>query len=165
MAADSTVPVLGFYVNGKWERPEGCTFGMVTNPATGATIAEAPYAGEADIDRAVRAAHGAFGKWREVAVVERVQPLYRYKTLLEKHHAELAGILTRENGKTAEDARAEVRRSIQMVEVACGMPSLMMGDSLNDVAQGIDCKTIRQPIGVCAGITPFNFPAMVPMWM
>ncbi|MGB7718723.1 MAG: CoA-acylating methylmalonate-semialdehyde dehydrogenase [Bryobacteraceae bacterium] len=165
MAADSTVQVPGFYVNGKWERPEGCTFGMVTNPATGATIAEAPYAGEADIDRAVRAAHGAFGKWREVAVVERVQPLYRYKTLLEKHHAELAGILTRENGKTAEDARAEVRRSIQMVEVACGMPSLMLGDSLNDVAQGIDCKTIRQPIGVCAGITPFNFPAMVPMWM
>ena len=165
MATDSTVQVPGFYVNGKWERPEGCTFGMVTNPATGATIAEAPYAGEADIDRAVRAAHGAFGKWREVAVVERVQPLYRYKALLEKHHAELAGILTRENGKTAEDARAEVRRSIQMVEVACGMPSLMLGDSLNDVAQGIDCKTIRQPIGVCAGITPFNFPAMVPMWM
>ncbi len=165
MATDSTVQVPGFYVNGKWERPEGCTFGMVTNPATGATIAEAPYAGEADIDRAVRAAHGAFGKWREVAVVERVQPLYRYKALLEKHHAELAGILTRENGKTAEDARAEVRRSIQMVEVACGMPSLMLGDSLTDVAQGIDCKTIRQPIGVCAGITPFNFPAMVPMWM
>src|ERR1019366_892476 len=165
MAADSTVQVLGFYVNGKWERPEGCVLGTVTNPATGATIAEAPYAGEADIDRAVRAAHGAFLKWREVAVVDRVQPLYRYKALLEKHQAELAGILTRENGKTAEDARAEVRRMIQMVEVACGMPSLMMGDSLNDVAQGIDCKTIRQPIGVCAGITPFNFPAMVPAWM
>jgi malonate-semialdehyde dehydrogenase (acetylating)/methylmalonate-semialdehyde dehydrogenase len=165
MAADSTVQVLGFYVNGKWERPEGCVLGTVTNPATGATIAEAPYAEEADIDRAVRAAHGAFLKWREVAVVDRVQPLYRYKALLEKHQAELAGILTRENGKTAEDARAEVRRSIQMVEVACGMPSLMLGDSLNDVAQGIDCKTIRQPIGVCAGITPFNFPAMVPMWM
>jgi malonate-semialdehyde dehydrogenase (acetylating)/methylmalonate-semialdehyde dehydrogenase len=165
MAANSTVQVLGFYVNGKWERPEGCVLGTVTNPATGATIAEAPYAEEADIDRAVRAAHGAFLKWREVAVVDRVQPLYRYKALLEKHQAELAGILTRENGKTAEDARAEVRRSIQMVEVACGMPSLMLGDSLNDVAQGIDCKTIRQPIGVCAGITPFNFPAMVPMWM
>ena len=165
MAANSTVQVLGFYVNGKWERPEGCVLGTVTNPATGATIAEAPYAKEADIDRAVRAAHGAFLKWREVAVVDRVQPLYRYKALLEKHQAELAGILTRENGKTAEDARAEVRRSIQMVEVACGMPSLMLGDSLNDVAQGIDCKTIRQPIGVCAGITPFNFPAMVPMWM
>jgi malonate-semialdehyde dehydrogenase (acetylating)/methylmalonate-semialdehyde dehydrogenase len=137
----------------------------VTNPATGATIAKVAYADEAGIDRAVRSSHEAFLKWREVPVVDRVQPLYRYKTLLEKHHAELAGILTRENGKTADDAKAEVRRSIQMVEVACGMPSLMMGDSLNDVAHGIDCKTIRQPVGVCAGITPFNFPAMVPMWM
>src|ERR1039457_4688901 len=165
MATDSTVETLGFYVGGKWERPQGCTLGTVTNPATGATIAEVPYAGEADIDGAVRSSHEAFLKWREVPVVERVQPLYRYKALLEKHQAELAGILTRENGKTADDARAEVRRSIQMVEVACGMPSLMLGDSLNDVAHGIDCKTIRQPIGVCAGITPFNFPAMVPMWM
>jgi malonate-semialdehyde dehydrogenase (acetylating)/methylmalonate-semialdehyde dehydrogenase len=137
----------------------------VTNPATGATIAKVAYADEAGIDRAVRAAHKAFLKWREVPVVDRVQALYRYKALLEKHTVDLAGILTRENGKTAEDARAEVRRAIQMVEVACGMPSLMMGDSLNDVAHGIDCKTIRQPIGVCAGITPFNFPAMVPMWM
>src|ERR1035437_6875063 len=165
MATNSTVENLGFYVNGKWERPQGCTLGTVTNPATGATIAEVPYAGEAEIDGAIRAAHEAFPIWREVPVVERVQPLYRYKALLEKHQAELAGILTRENGKTADDARAEVRRSIQMVEVACGMPSLMLGDSLNDVAHGIDCKTIRQPIGVCAGITPFNFPAMVPMWM
>jgi malonate-semialdehyde dehydrogenase (acetylating)/methylmalonate-semialdehyde dehydrogenase len=82
-----------------------------------------------------------------------------------KHANEVAAILTRENGKTADDAKAEVRRAIQMVEVACGMPSLMMGDSLNDVSAGIDCKTIRQPMGVCAGITPFNFPAMVPMWM
>ena len=98
-------------------------------------------------------------------MVDRVQVLYRYKTLLEKHADDLAAILTSENGKTADDARMEVRRAIQMVEVACGMPSLMMGDSLNDVAAGIDCKTIRQPIGVCAGITPFNFPAMVPMWM
>ena len=165
MATNSTVEVLGFYVNGRWERPRGCTLGAVTNPATGAIIAEVAYAGEAEIDGAVRAAHEAFLKWREVPVVDRVQPLYRYKALLEKHQAELAGTLTRENGKTIEDARAEVRRSIQMVEVACGMPSLMLGDSLNDVAQGIDCKTIRQPIGVCAGITPFNFPAMVPMWM
>src|SRR5579872_4727318 len=133
--------------------------------ATGATIAEAPFADESDIDRAVRSAHDAFLKWRDVPVVDRVQVLYRYKTLLEKHAEEVARLLTRENGKTLDDAKAEVRRMIQMVEVACGMPSLMMGDSLNDIAQGIDCKTIRQPIGVCAGITPFNFPAMVPMWM
>jgi malonate-semialdehyde dehydrogenase (acetylating)/methylmalonate-semialdehyde dehydrogenase len=98
-------------------------------------------------------------------VVDRVQVLYRFKALLDEHAVEVAGILTRENGKTAEDSKMEVRRAIQMVEVACGMPSLMMGDSLNDVAREIDCKTIRQPVGVCVGITPFNFPAMVPMWM
>jgi malonate-semialdehyde dehydrogenase (acetylating)/methylmalonate-semialdehyde dehydrogenase len=94
-----------------------------------------------------------------------VQVLYRFKALLEEHAVEVAAVLTRENGKTAEDSKMEVRRAIQMVEVACGMPSLMMGDSLNDVAREIDCKTIRQPVGVCVGITPFNFPAMVPLWM
>ena len=137
----------------------------VTNPATGAVLAEIPYAAAEDVDRTVRAAHEAFLKWREVPVVDRVQPLYRFKTLLEQHSAEVAALLTSENGKTADDARAEVRRAIQMVEVACGMPSLTMGDSLHDVAKDIDCQTIRQPIGVCAGVTPFNFPAMVPLWM
>src|SRR5579871_5039182 len=165
IATESKVETVSFYINGAWEKPEGRTLQAVTNPATGATLAEVPYASEADVDRAVRTAHEAFLKWREVPVVDRVQVLYRYKTLLEKHADEIAGTLTQENGKTIDDAKAEVRRMIQMVEVACGMPSLMMGDSLNDVAAGIDCKTVRQPIGVCVGITPFNFPAMVPLWM
>ena len=165
IATDATISLVSFYINGAWERPVGRSGGTVVNPATGAAIAEVPYAQQDDVDRAVRAAHDAFLKWRDVPVVDRVQVLYRYKALLEKAAGELAAILTRENGKTASDAKAEVRRAIQMVEVACGMPSLMMGDSLNDIAAGIDCKTIRQPIGVCAGITPFNFPAMVPMWM
>lgn len=128
-------------------------------------IAEVPYAGADEVDRAVRAAHQAFLEWREIPVGDRVQPLYRFKDLLEKHAAELARLLSTENGKTLDDATAEVRRAVQMVEVTCGMPSLMMGDSLENVARGIDCHTIRQPLGVCAGITPFNFPAMVPMWM
>jgi malonate-semialdehyde dehydrogenase (acetylating)/methylmalonate-semialdehyde dehydrogenase len=165
IATESKVETVSFYINGAWEKPEGRSMRAVTNPATGAALAEVPYASEGDVDRAVRAAHEAFLKWREVPVVDRVQVLYRYKTLLDKYADDVARILTQENGKTADDARAEVRRMIQMVEVACGMPSLMMGDSLNDVAAGIDCKTIRQPIGVCVGITPFNFPAMVPMWM
>jgi malonate-semialdehyde dehydrogenase (acetylating) / methylmalonate-semialdehyde dehydrogenase len=165
IATDTRVETVSFYVNGDWVKPEDRELQPVMNPATGAVLAQVPYAVEADVDRAVRSAHEAFLKWRDVPVVDRVQVLYRYKTLLEAHAAEVAGILTRENGKTVDDAKAEVRRMIQMVEVACGMPSLMMGDSLNDVAQGIDCKTVRQPIGVCAGITPFNFPAMVPMWM
>jgi malonate-semialdehyde dehydrogenase (acetylating)/methylmalonate-semialdehyde dehydrogenase len=161
----AAIETVSFYVNGAWEKPGGRTMGPVMNPATGETIAEVPYATAADVDRAVRAAHEAFLKWRDVPVVDRVQVLYRFKALLDKHADDIAATLTRENGKTTDDARAEVRRMIQMVEVSCGMPSLMMGDSLNDVAQGIDCKTIRQPIGVCAGITPFNFPAMVPTWM
>jgi malonate-semialdehyde dehydrogenase (acetylating)/methylmalonate-semialdehyde dehydrogenase len=161
----SAVETVSFYVNGVREKLEGRTMGTVTNPATGEIIAGVPYATVADVDRAVRTAHEAFLKWRDVPVVDRVQVLYRFKALLDKNSNDIASILTRENGKTTEDARAEVRRMIQMVEVTCGMPSLMMGDSLNNVAQGIDCKTIRQPIGVCAGITPFNFPAMVPMWM
>src|SRR5579872_4576813 len=165
IATDSAVATISFYINGVWEKPQGRDVQSVTNPATGLRIADVPFASASDVDRAVQAAHTAFLKWRDVPVVDRVQVLYRFKTLLEQHHSELAAILTRENGKTADDAKAEVRRMIQMVEVACGMPSLMMGDSLNDIAAGIDCKTIRQPIGVCAGITPFNFPAMVPMWM
>jgi acyl-CoA reductase-like NAD-dependent aldehyde dehydrogenase len=132
---ESAVGLVGFYINGVWEKPQGRTTLPVTNPATGAVLAEAPYATADDVDRAVRTAHDAFLKWREVPVVDRVQVLYRFKTLLEEHAAEVAAILTRENGKTAEDARMEVRRAIQMVEVACGMPSLMMGDSLNDVAK------------------------------
>jgi malonate-semialdehyde dehydrogenase (acetylating) / methylmalonate-semialdehyde dehydrogenase len=165
LAATTSVAELSFYIDGKWDRPSGRPVGVIVNPATGVPIAEAPYANDSDVDRAVRAAHQAFLQWRKVPVLDRVQVLYRYKALLETRQHELAATLTRENGKTSDDARAEVRRAIQMVEVACGMPSLMMGDSLNDIAAGIDCKTIRQPIGVCAGITPFNFPAMVPMWM
>jgi malonate-semialdehyde dehydrogenase (acetylating)/methylmalonate-semialdehyde dehydrogenase len=137
----------------------------VTNPATGKVIGEIAYANADDIDIAVQRAHEAFLKWRDVPVVDRVQVLYKYKELLEKHGAELALILCSENGKTLDDSKAEVRRAIQMVEVACGMPSLMMGQSLENISRGIDCHTIRQPIGVCAGITPFNFPVMVPMWM
>jgi malonate-semialdehyde dehydrogenase (acetylating)/methylmalonate-semialdehyde dehydrogenase len=163
-ATETSVRRLSFLSNGQWEPGSGAHH-PVTNPATGEVIAEVPYATAAEVDRIVRGAHEAFLKWRNVPVVERVQVFYRYKTLLEKHHEELARILTTENGKTFEDAKLEVRRAIQMVEVACGMPSLMMGDSLPDVSAGIDSISIRQPLGVVAGITPFNFPSMVPMWM
>ncbi|MEO5924967.1 MAG: CoA-acylating methylmalonate-semialdehyde dehydrogenase [Bryobacteraceae bacterium] len=159
------VKSVSFYVNGEWTKPAGRATLPVTNPATGEVLAEVPLATAADVDHAVETAHAGFLKWREVPVVDRVQVLYRYKALLEQYQMDLAGMLTAENGKTLDDAKAEVRRAIQMVEMACGMPTLMMGDSLNDVATGIDCKTIRQPLGVCVGITPFNFPAMVPMWM
>ncbi|HTV81217.1 MAG TPA: CoA-acylating methylmalonate-semialdehyde dehydrogenase [Acidobacteriaceae bacterium] len=160
----SKVAVTSSYIAGEWVSPGGSSQPIV-NPANGETLATLPYADANEVDRAAQNAHQAWLAWREVPVVDRVQPLYRFKALLEKHGRDVAAIMTRENGKTFEDAVTEVKRGIQMVEVACGMPSLMMGDSLNDVARGIDCHTIRQPLGVCAGITPFNFPAMVPLWM
>jgi len=165
LATEIAAKTLSFYMNGQWTEAGNRDLHNVTNPATGASIAQVPFATAADVDRVVQSAHAAFLTWRNVPVVDRVQVLYRYKTLLEKYTEDLARILTTENGKIIDDARTEVKRAIQMVEVACGMPSLMMGDSLAEVARDIDCHTIRQPIGVCAGITPFNFPAMVPMWM
>jgi malonate-semialdehyde dehydrogenase (acetylating)/methylmalonate-semialdehyde dehydrogenase len=164
VAAETNVKTLQFYVNGKWEDSKGASH-PVTNPAIGEVIAQVPYATAAEVDRVAKLAHAAFLKWREVPVVERVQVLYRYKTLLDKNVDDVAKILSTENGKTFDDAKLSVKRAIQMVEVACGMPSLMMGDSLENVSRGIDSQSIRQPLGVCAGITPFNFPAMVPMWM
>jgi malonate-semialdehyde dehydrogenase (acetylating)/methylmalonate-semialdehyde dehydrogenase len=165
IATETSVRTLKFYVNGKWEGAADSAAHPVTNPATGEVIAHVPYATAEEVDRVARLAHDAFLKWREVPVVDRVQIFYRYKALLEKHAEDVARVLSTENGKTFDDAKTEVRRAIQMVEVACGMPVLMMGDSLENVSRGIDSISIRQPIGVCVGITPFNFPAMVPMWM
>jgi malonate-semialdehyde dehydrogenase (acetylating) / methylmalonate-semialdehyde dehydrogenase len=165
IATETAIETLKFFVNGKWEVSGVRPVHDITNPATARTIARVPYAAADDIDRTARAAHEAFLQWRDVPVVDRVQVLYRYKDLLEKHAEDLARTLTGENGKTLDDARGEIRRAIQMVEVSCGMPSLMMGQSLENVSRGIDCHTVRQPLGVCAGITPFNFPGMVPCWM
>jgi malonate-semialdehyde dehydrogenase (acetylating)/methylmalonate-semialdehyde dehydrogenase len=161
---ETTIAGAGFLIDGKWESPNRDLHDVV-NPSSGEVIAQVAYATIQDVDRAVKAAHNAFLEWREVPVVDRVQPLYKFKDLLEKHLVELATTLSRENGKTLDDSKAEVRRAIQMVEVACGMPSLMMGESLENVSRGIDSHSIRQPLGVCVGITPFNFPCMVPMWM
>jgi malonate-semialdehyde dehydrogenase (acetylating)/methylmalonate-semialdehyde dehydrogenase len=164
MALTETLASASFLIDGKWESPQRDLHNVV-NPSSGEVIAQVPYAAAPDVDRAVKAAHNAFLEWRDVPVADRVQPLYRFKNLLEKHLVELATTLSRENGKTLDDSKAEVRRAIQMVEVACGMPSLMMGESLENVSRGIDSHSIRQPLGVCVGITPFNFPCMVPMWM
>jgi malonate-semialdehyde dehydrogenase (acetylating)/methylmalonate-semialdehyde dehydrogenase len=164
MALTETIASASFLIDGKWESPQRDLHNVV-NPSSGEVIAQVPYAAASDVDRAVKAAHSAFLEWRDIPVADRVQPLYRFKNLLEKHLVELATILSRENGKTLDDSKAEVRRAVQMVEVACGMPSLMMGESLENVSRGIDSHSIRQPLGVCVGITPFNFPCMVPMWM
>ncbi|HLX25453.1 MAG TPA: aldehyde dehydrogenase family protein, partial [Candidatus Cybelea sp.] len=137
----------------------------VQDPATREVIGEVAVAAPGDVDRAVNAARAAFESWSCVPVVERARLLFRYADALEKRREELAASLSRENGKTIVDARAEVRRGIEAVEFACGMPSLMMGDALPDIARGIDSISVRYPLGVCAGITPFNFPCMIPLWM
>ena len=137
----------------------------VRDKATREVIGAVTTARHAETDAAVRSARTAFESWRHVPVVERARLFFRYAGALERHSEQLALSVSRENGKTLDDARAEVRRGIEAVEFACGMPSLMMGDALADVARGIDEVSIRGPLGVCAGMTPFNFPAMIPLWM
>ncbi len=137
----------------------------VEDKATREIIGDVAVAQRAEIDAAVNEAAAAFETWSNVPVVERARLLFRYADALERRLPDLALSVSRENGKTLADARAEVRRGIEAVEFACGMPSLMMGDALPDVARGIDSVSMRYPLGVCAGITPFNFPAMIPLWM
>jgi malonate-semialdehyde dehydrogenase (acetylating) / methylmalonate-semialdehyde dehydrogenase len=137
----------------------------VLDPATREVLGEVVPAGADGCARAVAAARDAFATWSQVPVVERARFMFRYADALERRKEELAVSVSRENGKTIADARAEVRRGIEAVEFACGMPTLMMGDALGDVARGVDCISVRKPLGVCAGITPFNFPSMIPMWM
>ncbi len=137
----------------------------VHDPATGECLGDVPTATPTDVDRVVAVAAAAYPGWSAVPVVERARLMFRYADALERAHEELAISVSRENGKTIADARAEVRRGIEAVEFACGMPTLMMGDALADIARGVDCASFRAPLGVCVGITPFNFPAMIPLWM
>ena len=127
-------------------------------------IAKTPLSTGEDLDAAVQAAKKAFPAWRDTPVVVRARAMFRFRQLLEDHFEELAATVTREHGKTLDESRGSVRRGIECVEVACGTPSLMMGYGLENIASGIDCNVIRQPLGVCAAIVPFNFPAMVPLW-
>ncbi|MEJ2665594.1 MAG: CoA-acylating methylmalonate-semialdehyde dehydrogenase [Deinococcales bacterium] len=152
------------FVGGAWRRSTAGTLQDVVNPATGEAIARVPLSAAAEVDAVVSASQEAFLAWREVPVVERVQPMFRLKALLEEHLDELARTVTLECGKTFEESRGELRRGIENVEVACGMPSLIQGRVSEDIARGIDEHVIRQPLGVVAAITPFNFPGMIPLW-
>ncbi|MDZ4834050.1 MAG: CoA-acylating methylmalonate-semialdehyde dehydrogenase [Candidatus Melainabacteria bacterium] len=152
-------------IGGDWVDSSATEFSEVFNPSTGEVIAKVPVCKGDDVDRAVQAAHQAFLEWREVPIVERARVMFRFKHLLEENYEEIARCVTREHGKTIAEARASVQRGIEVVEFACGIPSLIMGESMENIARNVDCETIRHPIGVCVGITPFNFPAMVPLWM
>jgi malonate-semialdehyde dehydrogenase (acetylating) / methylmalonate-semialdehyde dehydrogenase len=157
-------PDLHNYVDGAW-RPSATTeFVEVHNPATAELLARAPLSNAGDVDAAVQAAAAAFPAWRRTPPGERVQHLFKLKNLLEEHIGEIARLITLENGKTLAEAKAEIRRGIENVEVACGIPMMMQGYNLEDVTPGVDETLIRQPLGVVAAITPFNFPAMIPFW-
>jgi malonate-semialdehyde dehydrogenase (acetylating)/methylmalonate-semialdehyde dehydrogenase len=151
-------------IGGSWVDGNGHETEPVYDPATGKVIGETPLSTKEDVDRAVEAAREAFPGWSGTPVTQRVQVFFRYKMLLEEHFGELRDLVTLENGKDAKDAGGEVRRGIEVVEFACGMPSLLMGESSRDVARGIDNVSYRYPLGVVAAITPFNFPCMVPLW-
>jgi malonate-semialdehyde dehydrogenase (acetylating)/methylmalonate-semialdehyde dehydrogenase len=163
VAAPPTIRLTN-YINGKWADSYANEWRDVVNPATGETLAQVPLADANEVDQAVEAAAAAFPDWRRTPPEDRIQPLFKLKMLLEEHIDDIARIITQENGKTFAEAKAEMRRAIENVEVACGIPMMMQGYNLEDVARGIDEMMIRQPLGVVAAITPFNFPGMIPFW-
>ena len=152
------------FVGGSWVASRAREYQDVHNPATGEVIARAPLSTAADLDAAVAAAEKAFPGWRDTPPTVRARAMFRFRALLEEHFEEIARTVTREHGKTLDESRGSVRRGIECVEAACGAPAMMMGYGQENIAAGIDCQVIRQPLGVCAAIAPFNFPAMVPLW-
>jgi malonate-semialdehyde dehydrogenase (acetylating)/methylmalonate-semialdehyde dehydrogenase len=153
------------FIDGEWREIAGVPTSPVYNPSRGEVIAEVPMCGPDIVDEAVSAAAAAFPAWRDTPAVERARLFFRYRQLLEENFDRICQSVTREHGKTLAEARGSVYRGIENIEYACGAPTLLMGDTLENLARGVDCETQLQPLGVCVGITPFNFPAMVPMWM
>lgn len=159
------VQTLKNFIGGKWVQATAHNTETVFNPATGEVLANVPLSNREDLDKAVSVAKDAFQSWKEVAVPRRARILFRYQQLLVQHWDELARLITIENGKNFEESYGEVQRGIECVEFACGVPTLMAGTQLPDIATGVESGMYRYPIGVIGGITPFNFPMMVPCWM
>jgi malonate-semialdehyde dehydrogenase (acetylating) / methylmalonate-semialdehyde dehydrogenase len=156
---------LTHFVGGKRVAGQSGRFGDVYNPASGEVTARVPLASAAELDAAVQAAQAAFPKWAQTPPLARARVMFRYKELLEKNRDKLARLIGSEHGKVLADATGEVTRGIEVVEFACGIPHLLKGEYTENVGTSVDSYSVRQPLGVVAGITPFNFPAMVPMWM
>jgi malonate-semialdehyde dehydrogenase (acetylating)/methylmalonate-semialdehyde dehydrogenase len=152
------------YIGGSWVESSATNFTPVVNPATCETLAECPDSPRSDVDKAVKAANEAYEDWRRTPVLSRAQYMYRFKNLLEERFEELVETVVKENGKTRDEARGEVRRGIESVDYAASVPTVMRGYKVEDISSGIDETAERQPMGVFAAITPFNFPMMVPMW-
>ena len=159
------VPQIGHFINGLNLNPEAARTSDVFNPATGAICAKVALASTDELNQAVAAAHAAFPAWADTSPLRRARVMFKFKDLLEQNAPRLAELITAEHGKVFTDAMGEIQRGIEVVEFACGIPQLLKGEYTEQVGTGIDAWSIRQPLGVCAGITPFNFPVMVPMWM
>jgi malonate-semialdehyde dehydrogenase (acetylating)/methylmalonate-semialdehyde dehydrogenase len=157
--------VLKNFINGQWVEASGSEVLDVPNPATGEVLAKVVISSKEDVEKAVQAAKEAFAAWKKVPVPKRARILFKYHYLLTEHHEELAKLVVLENGKAYKEAYGEVQRGIECVEFAAGAPTLMMGESLSGIAEDIDSEMFRYPLGVVGGITPFNFPMMVPLWM
>ncbi len=153
------------FINGQFKLGTGDTVLPITNPANQQLLGEVPFASHDEVEEAVASAKAAFATWKEVPTAERARLLMRYQMLLKEHHDELGELLAQDTGKTFEDAKGDVWRGIEVVEQAANTPSNMMGETVENVANGIDTYSYIQPLGVVAGITPFNFPAMIPLWM
>ncbi|MCC6569362.1 MAG: CoA-acylating methylmalonate-semialdehyde dehydrogenase [Anaerolineales bacterium] len=152
------------YINNQWTKPNVKEYFDVINPATGGVITKTPLGTKADVDSAAKAASEALPAWRRTPVNDRVQYLFKLRNLMRENHDEIAKLITEECGKTFEEAKAEMIRAFENIEVACGMPLMGKGEFVEDIASGIDELMIRQPVGVCATIAPFNFPGMIPFW-
>jgi malonate-semialdehyde dehydrogenase (acetylating) / methylmalonate-semialdehyde dehydrogenase len=164
-ARTTTVPMLGHFVDGRPVAGASPRSGVVFNPASGAIAARVSFASADETRAAIQAAKRALPAWAETPPLQRARVLFRFKALLDQHVDDLARIIASEHGKVLADARGEVTRGLEVVEFACGIPHLLKGEFSDSVGGGIDSWSLRQPVGVCAGITPFNFPTMVPLWM
>ncbi|MFQ5985428.1 MAG: CoA-acylating methylmalonate-semialdehyde dehydrogenase, partial [Alphaproteobacteria bacterium] len=159
------VKTLHHFIDGSKVEGTNRRFGEVYNPATGEVTAMVPFAGAAEVRLAVEAALGALSEWSSRTPIARARVMFRFKQILEAHLDELAELISAEHGKTVGDSKGSITRGIEVVEFACGIPHLLKGEYTENVGTNVDSFSMRQPLGVCAGITPFNFPAMVPMWM
>jgi malonate-semialdehyde dehydrogenase (acetylating)/methylmalonate-semialdehyde dehydrogenase len=156
---------MALWINGRRVPASSTRAGDVTNPALGEVVRRVPFANEADVDAAVQAAKAAFPAWRKTPPLRRARILMRYRELIDTHRDELARLITEEHGKTHADALGSVQRGLEVVEFAMGIPHLVKGEHSSEVGTDVDTHSMREPLGVCVGITPFNFPAMVPLWM
>jgi len=163
--ATSKLDCVPIFSGGKWIECDAGRTGTVYNPSTGQAIAQVPLCSAEVTNKVVQAAVDAFEDWKETPVVERARIMFRMRQLMEERFNEIAALVTREHGKTLAESRAEVQRAVEMVEFACGIPSLIVGETMANIAAEVDAETVRHPVGVCVGITPYNFPSMVPMWM